>query len=708
MPNSTRKDSPAQSVRTFIDKGRSLLGAAQPASYLSQLLSHPAEGDSVEESVRWLQEVVRWLRLPSPGDKTARGVRKAELKTVRLRFVLGQLERNAEWRVNMAVHLQKALLGSSGVHLFAETGLSQETGFFSEALNRVAKRLIPAPPNAEDLSDALAKIFPFELDADWIRVIASDEALMERIVVAADFKPELLREIKARLRRDLADALMVLSSHLASVGTSAVIRARLSSQSLATSPFLKLNHQLQNYVLTDSAQQLLGPPPDCTLELEGCRVAIAQVYDHLEATGVSVDLVYKLDELSQLLARITLILDVLAPKVRGHEQLGKFIAVLVRDELSSRSLAGLVRANTQLLARKVVERTGETGEHYIMRDRREYNRMLGSAAGGGVLTVGTTAAKYFISTLKLPMFFEGFFSALNYSGSFLFMQFCGFTLATKQPSMTAAALAAKLSGLRTDRENEDGSPLDVEVFVDEFVKVARSQFAAALGNIGLVIPSAILADWAFKRLSGHSILDEHYAHHAIEMLDLLKSPTVFCATLTGFLLWFSSFIAGWVENWVVFRRIPEALAQHAHVRALFGDKFARRMSKWFSHHVAGLAGNTSLGTLLAFTPVAGRFFGLPIDVRHVTLSTGALTLAVCSLSVDAITTKMWLSAIAGIVVIGILNFGVSFALALWVASRARNVQRTWLLAFLGATMRRFARQPLQFLYFPASKSSLPT
>lgn len=44
--------------------------------------------------------------------------------------------------------------------------------------------------------------------------------------------------------------------------------------------------------------------------------------------------------------------------------------------------------------------------------------------------------------------------------------------------------------------------------------------------------------------------------------DLLHSGTVFYAALTGVLLWLSSLGAGWLENWIVYRRLPEALAKH--------------------------------------------------------------------------------------------------------------------------------------------------
>ena len=81
------------------------------------------------------------------------------------------------------------------------------------------------------------------------------------------------------------------------------------------------------------------------------------------------------------------------------------------------------------LARKVVERSAETGEHYITRDRGEYREMMRGAAGGGLLTVLTVYLKFLIYGLHLDKFIEGLLASLNYTGSFLLIHFAHFTLA---------------------------------------------------------------------------------------------------------------------------------------------------------------------------------------------------------------------------------------------------------------------------------------
>jgi site-specific recombinase len=82
----------------------------------------------------------------------------------------------------------------------------------------------------------------------------------------------------------------------------------------------------------------------------------------------------------------------------------------------------------------------------------------------------------------------------------------------------------------------------------------------------------------------------------------------------------------------------------------------------------------------------------------VTLSTGGLTLALCAGGFSAHGVG---AAACGIVVIGLLNFGVSFVLALGVAVRARGVEHAGL-RLLGAVFGRLVRSPGEFFFPPAS------
>jgi site-specific recombinase len=70
--------------------------------------------------------------------------------------------------------------------------------------------------------------------------------------------------------------------------------------------------------------------------------------------------------------------------------------------------------------------------------------------------------------------------------------------------------------------------------------------------------------------------------------------------------------------------------------------------------------------MLGGVPAAFAIVGLPVQIRHVTVSTGSVALVWASHA--GARTEVAL-AIAGVAVIGIVNVAVSFAFALWLALR---------------------------------------
>jgi site-specific recombinase len=212
-------------------------------------------------------------------------------------------------------------------------------------------------------------------------------------------------------------------------------------------------------------------------------------------------------------------------------------------------------------------------------------------------------------------------------------------------------------------------------------------------------------DVIWQRRTGGTFLDPDSAHAVVASFDPLGSGTVPFAALTGVLLWISSLAAGWFENWIVYRRLPEAIEHHRLGKRL-GRRNMARAARFLERQAAGFGGSVALGFLLGMIPAFAKFFGLPIDVRHITLSTGSLTLAISSLGIAGVAWTAVAAAVAGIAVIGLLNFGVSFALALVVALRARDVPKGERRTLPGAVLRRFVRRPLEFFYPPSDSATL--
>jgi site-specific recombinase len=592
----------------------------------------------------------------------------------RLELLVLALERIPAARRRFFGSLDVVLKSTRAVKLFGEIGLPNDRGLLAETTDRLARRFLPEPPALHELWMLSSHVIRHLSDLEWLG--PSADPLLHRLAALGG-------PVWEPLRVSIHDAISLITTRIAALGMTEAFRTRAVAGAVRETPLYRLTR---------------AQPAEMPALIEESRRHLEQVHAVLEDHGVSIEVVYALDSIERGLARIELLL----PFVDGSDHLEPtyeiraVIAAVGRGLVGGRSFLQLMSDNLRLLARKVIERAGRTGEHYVTSSRREYWHMLATAAGGGVLTCGTAVAKFLVKWGHWPLFIDGLLSAIVYAGSFIVMQLLGLTLATKQPSMTAAALAGTI--------RDKSGPGRLDELVRLIARIARSQFAAAVGNVSAVIVTCLVFDTVWYAASGSSFLDEKTSHGVIESFHPLGSGTIFFAAFTGVLLWVSSLFAGWFENWVVYRRLPEAIEHHRFAKR-FGKARMAKLARFVERQAAGFGGSVALGTLLGMIPVFSKFVGLPLDVRHVTLSSGSLTLAVSSLGVDTIGWGAFLWAAAGIAVIGLLNFGVSFALALAVALRARDVPRGESRTLPGAVLRHFVRRPLQFFYPPKDSAA---
>jgi site-specific recombinase len=634
----------------------------------------PAEAPSLAAAMGALESAARWLR--SGGAL----VESEPAPIVRLRLFVDVLDEVPAWRRALASAVARVCQQGDALPAL-EAGLPNDRGLWPESADRLSRRLLPAADSTRDLGALVSRMFPTVRDAVWLGFVP--DALAARLLRLCDQRTDSAGASPAfaPLAQPTLDVIALVATRTSALCLSREIRARSPEVPLAASPFFLLPR------LCDALFSGIGSAASCQDQISACRDALEAVRAHLEEFGVSVDVVYRIEVIAKNLDRLRDLLavsDASDAEVRAaaaFHVVAQIAAARVRD----RSVRDMLSTNLHLLARKVIEHAGETGEHYITTTRTQWWRMLGSGAGGGLVTGATIVVKYLVLWGHLPLFIEGTFASVNYALSFLLMQLCGFTLATKQPSMIAAALAGALHGSGGKEKGE------LDELVTLIQRICRSQLGAAIGNVGMVALAALAYNQVHIRLHGTPFLDVHAAEHTLQSFDPLHSGTIFFAALTGVLLWLSSLGAGWLENWVTYRRLPEAIANHRLGRVV-GRGTMRWLARTLQHNVAGIGGNVAVGFLLGMTPVIGSFFGVPLEVRHVTLSTGSLALATSTLGFGA--PHFW-GAVAGIGVMLALNFSVSFACALFVALRARGIDHAGR-RLVRAIAVRFVRDPLPF------------
>lgn len=654
---------------------------------LDLILREAAPEDPLNDRIEWIQKLVKWIRSTDLFE-----TEPEKIPATKIKYLFMVLERNPELKVNIQKVFTFTLQELSSIEFLCEVGLPSQIGLIGELLDKTTSKILPKKPIGHMLSELMTTLFPDEEDVVWIKSL--DEATLEKL--SSLFGGD--NEQYPHLKSDIEDALIYLTSQIVAIGLSPGIRKRIPHKKMKSLPFFYLSGKLNLYLKTkdDPSQSELSNTLMAELLhlLKDTEEAIAEVYVHLDRFGVSTHLVFQLERMKLFLKRTYSLLEIADTEHLSKQKISHLVAELVEQSLTQRSAMGIFSNNATLLAQKIVENNSETGMHYIAKDRKSYWKMVRSAAGGGLLTGMTVFMKYFIGTLAINKFFYGFFSTLNYAGSFLLIQFAGFTLATKQPAATASALAKKL-------EMTEGRA-GIEALTDEIVFLTRTQIAAVFGNLAAVIPVVLLVNFAYYFFNGSWIFSQSAAHYTLHTTDIL-GPSIIYAIFTGFLLWLSSVIAGWAGNWYTFNQLSYLIVNNKKIKTVITEEGAKRFASFMDHGVTGMAGSISLGFFLGFVPELLKFVGIPLEVRHVTLSTGALAASMPTLGVEALQSSEFARAAIGIIVIGFLNLSVSFFLALTVAFRAKKISSHRKALIYGSVLRRFYQRPVSF-FIPKSST----
>ena len=644
---------------------------------LPRLLSELDPHANTAERHLWLVHALQWVRGAAPSTEVAVGRVQAFVEAVEANSELR--ERLQAWWLALIEHVDITTL-------LADFGFAPRTAMINELGERLRNKLLPGTPETLDASELFSIAMHSEFDARWLVALPTD--LLQRL-------GQLLTPAGTQgasfWQHALLNAITYCAGQILANGFAPELRLRMSAEAREQRPFhdlirdveslrVEVLHGLRTTDRLDEAVRRLRE------RLDACRAAIGTVYNHFGDEGISVGLVFRTRQLRTRIVRMRQLLECLISQNTEQDAM-RLLAGFVSVGRERRSLRTLMATNTSLLAAKVTERSAETGALYITRNGSEYLMMLRRAAGGGLVMSLTTMVKFGLAAMAFSAFWGGFWAGINYAISFVLIQLLHFTVATKQPAMTAPAMAAKLKNIN--------APGAVEDFVDEVANLTRTQVAAILGNVLVVFPAALGLSWLFAQLFGHPPLDAAHADVVLDTLSLL-GPSLLFAAFTGVLLFASSLIAGWAENWFVLNRIDSAMRYNPSITHFLGRRRAQRWSDFWRRNVSGFAANISLGLMLGLTPAIAGFFGLGLEVRHVTLSSGQLGVAGATFGWDIVHNSAFWWAVAMLPFNGAINVMVSFYLAFRMALRAQNITGVERSRIYAAIRHRLRTRPLRF------------
>ncbi|WP_294296120.1 recombinase [uncultured Chryseobacterium sp.] len=423
--------------------------------------------------------------------------------------------------------------------------------------------------------------------------------------------------------------------------------------------------------------------------LEQCLEFVNISFKNSSKYGISGKINQSLIKIRQQIQRIYEIVQLLVIDKEEDVLINSKLLVfnVLRYKSHKNNISDLINDSTRLISHLITNHTAETGTHYITSTRKEYMRMFYKASGGGIIVGALCVLKMLYGYIPGSDFSHAFLYSMNYAMGFVMIYLMGFTLATKQPAMTAATMTKVLSEEGNIKSNSTE-------FAHLVSKLFRSQFIAFVGNVLLSFPIALLIIYGLDVFFSQNLAVER-SDKLLKDLDPFKSKAILHACIAGFYLFISGIISGNIGNNSVFYQIPERISKNLSIRRLFGNKFAKNLSKYYAKNWPGIVSNFWFGVFLGATAPVGLFLGLDLDIRHITFAAGnfALGLYGKDFTIDSYTFCISLITVC---LIGFFNFLVSFSLSMFLAFRSRKMNLGQVSEIYKGIFRYFIKNPLRF------------
>lgn len=621
------------------------------------------------------------------------------------------------------------------ISLFLVARHSLFTGFISEMWRRMVHKVLPEAVNTDYLIDLFALFFNQTTDEEW--VLAVPDAVWLQLIKSLRFD-EAEQKLTDLCRHNLLGATQVLSYRIAALGLEPELLRNYPELEKHSSPFITQNEELDAYLAAHAkpeTEKSIANISHILVMLDQCRAVIAKIRRNSVQTGTSVHLTYLLRSMLQNINRLETLLNIVddqpnivvvnikgvtdvlpevvnladipepAELIHAKQESPNLAQVkvvqlfkeLVYSECHKNDLGEHWQENMEVMALRVTENASRRGGHYITETRSEYFALLRSGMLGGLVIATMSLIKLLIYLEHLPPLTTAIFYSLNYGLGFVFIHIIGGTVATKQPAMTAAAIAASIDLDKAKPKNENLARLVATV-----AQTVRSQIAAIIGNVSVAVPMGMLFIWGYLQIYGMPLITTEKATSLLSEIHPWHSGAALYAGIAGICLFFSGLIAGYYDNKAVYQKIPQRLRALNWLKALLGEKRLDKVAYYIEHNLGAIASNFYFGCMLGSLGSIGLLLGLPIDIRHIAFSSAFVGFAAAGLDF-MMTWQMVFYAALGLALIGFMNLTVSFSLALYVAMKSRKVRLNDWRQLVVSLLGRLNNHPAEFL-LPPKKS----
>ena len=613
------------------------------------------------------------------------------LKRTNFEVFLAYLKNNEEIKNNFRDYLFILFSNKSFAKALTDANILSENAFFPELKKRISYKFLPPVEDENTVSYIISKVlFNPKSDSNYIKNINPEDGSeffklmeIEKISSLPKVKKELLISANILALRSVGNAL------------EAGIAKMVPEYKNFDNPFVALQSELDSLIgrfKEDENLQINSKDVDykqIKIYLQQCLDFVDKAFKNASKFGISSKINQSLLKIRQQLRRIQDIIPILV--VDNEEDVLTNSKNLVSNTLKYNSHRNNVREliddSTRLISHLITSHTAETGTHYIATSSKEYLKMFWKASGGGIIVGFLCIFKMMMSYSHGSEFSHAVLYSLNYAFGFIIIYLLGFTLATKQPAMTAATMAKVLS-------DESSSDKNYKEFANLVAKLSRTQFIAFVGNVLWSFPVALAIiygmDWFLEKNFAVAKADK-----LLKDLNPIESKAILHACIAGFFLFISGIISGNISNSSIFNQVPERISQSPFLNQVIGAKNSKKLSDFYTKHWAGIISNFWFGIFLGVIAPLGVFLGLDLDIRHITFSAGNFALALYGKGFD-IDTYTFAISLVTIFLIGAFNFIVSFGLSMLLAFRSRKVNFGELTIIYKTILKYFIKNPLRF------------
>ena len=630
-----------------------------------------------------LQQITALSDVPDPAvlkrliDKLRVSDKEPALANQNIQDLIEVLRQHPEYGDGLSSFVLKLIIEYRQIALYTDTGIMSDQGFFYSLRRLIGHRFLPLLPQEDSVVELVGYLFDRRSDGHWLANIEKEK--WDELVGLLKVNEQHLNLV-ATAKNSILNAIIILSYRISGIGLHPDLMESYPQMLNYSASFVAQNQEAVLYVnqyreaheldtLTDIIPEKAVDPAPLLVMIEQCEDIVATIRKRIYKTGISIRLTNMMLRLDQSLQRMRILTELVANNYDKRDRaIIELIQTLITTASHRYSIGYLIDNNTKLLSRKVTENASRVGEHYISTDKSGYQKMFKKASIGGLIIAFMATTKILATHLALAPMGRAFINSMIYGLGFVFIHIVHGTVATKQPAMTAAAIASTISDSSGKKSHQ------LNKLSELVVDILRTQFIAIMGNIMVAIPVALIISFAWLQYTGAPMINTDKAAHLLHDLDPFRSLALPHAAIAGVYLFLSGLIAGYYDNLAVYNQIGARIQRHKLLQYLLPKAWLQRLSGFIEANLGAIMGNFIFGVFLGSTATIGFLFGLPIDIRHIAFASANLAHGLFNLSSNQLDWQVVLLSVLGVLLIGMVNLIVSFSLALFVALRSKEVK----------------------------------